>query len=282
MVQVAPQQIARKLVELRKVSEAELDRVKRVLKEAQAYVATIVETVREPLVVLDADLRVVSANRSFYRVFQISPEETEGRLIYELGNLQWDNPRLRVLLEERIPSETHIEDFELDHVFPAVGRRTMMLNARRIDPGDPSRPLVLIALEDITDRKQAEGVRQQLAELKTAKDRLHEEVTRLQVEEETYLRSRESGERKMKEMEADLEAAKEALQKENSKRQEAEEELRDLIELVESVIPTIQENLVAVGQESKHLMGLGQGGDVGSSGSADDRERDSEPVAHVP
>ena len=120
------------------------------LQRALDYAQGIVETVREPLMVLNSDLRVHSANRSFYQTFQTTPPETEGRLIYQLGNSQWDIPRLRQLLEEIIPQNNVFENFEVEHDFPGIGSRTMMLNARRLEarPGHPS--LILLALEDVT------------------------------------------------------------------------------------------------------------------------------------
>src|SRR4051794_24170714 len=96
--------------------------------ELQSFAQNIVDTVREPLLVLDTTLRVRSANRAFYDTFRVSREATERRLIYELGNGQWDIPALRTLLEEIIPQKTVFNDFELEHVFPAIGRRVMLLN----------------------------------------------------------------------------------------------------------------------------------------------------------
>jgi len=114
------------------------------------YAQGIVETVREPLLVLDGELRVQSANHSFYQTFKTMPPETEGRLIYELGKGQWNIPRLRQLLEEIVPQNSVFENFEVEHDFPDIGVRTMMLNARRLEarPGHP--PLILLAMEDVT------------------------------------------------------------------------------------------------------------------------------------
>ena len=92
----------------------------------------IVDTVREPLIVLDDALRVVVASRSFYRAFEVTPQETEGRTLYELGNGQWNIPALRKLLDEIIPHHTTIEEYEVEHDFPTIGRRTMLLNARKV------------------------------------------------------------------------------------------------------------------------------------------------------
>ena len=95
----------------------------------------IIATVREPLIVLDGDLRVISVNDSFYRTFKVLRRWTEGRLIFEIGNRQWDIPRLRILLENILPAKQHFEDFEVEHDFPKIGRRTMLLNARRLTGG---------------------------------------------------------------------------------------------------------------------------------------------------
>jgi len=115
-----------------------------------------VETIREPLIVLTPDLKVISANRSFYENFQVAPKETEGRLIFDIGNHQWDIPALRELLEEIIPQNTHFNNFEVDHEFPAIGRKTMLLNARRIYRESIGTDMILLAIEDITERKQTE------------------------------------------------------------------------------------------------------------------------------
>jgi two-component system cell cycle sensor histidine kinase/response regulator CckA len=130
---------------------------KRAFKQAPAYAKSIVETMRDPLVVLDGDLRVVSANRSFYQTFEVPPEETQGRLIYELGNYQWDIPRLQELLEEILPRNTTFDNFEVEHDFKKIGRRIMLLNARRIYRPANQIELILLAIEDVTERKRLEA-----------------------------------------------------------------------------------------------------------------------------
>ena len=125
------------------------------IDDIQNYAQNIVDTVREPLLILDATLRVQSANRAFYQTFQVSPAETEGRLIYELGNGQWDIPDLRTLLEDIVPKSSVFDDFELEHTFPDIGRRVMLLNARKLQAGQHGELLVL-AMEDVTARRQAE------------------------------------------------------------------------------------------------------------------------------
>src|SRR5690349_14920636 len=125
------------------------------VEDIQTYAQNIVDTVREPLLILNATLRVQSANRAFYQTFQVSREETVNQLIYELGNGQWDIPALRTLLEDIVPKSSVFNDFELEHTFPVIGRRVMLLNARKLQAGQHGELLVL-AMEDVTPRKRAE------------------------------------------------------------------------------------------------------------------------------
>ena len=135
---------------------AERKRAEETFERVQKYAESIVETIREPLIVLTPDLRVITANHSFYGTFQVTPEETEGRFVYSLGDHAWDIPSLRELLEEIIPQNAYFNDFEVDHEFPVIGRRTMLLNARRIYREGQGTDMILLALEDITDRKRSE------------------------------------------------------------------------------------------------------------------------------
>src|SRR5687767_8517538 len=125
------------------------------LRAIETYAQDIVDTVREPLLILDKTLRVESGNRAFYQTFRVSPDETENRLIYELGNGQWDIPALRTLLEDIVPMSSVFNDFELAHDFPAIGWRVMLLNARKLQAGHHGELLVL-AMEDVTERRRAE------------------------------------------------------------------------------------------------------------------------------
>src|SRR6516162_6004005 len=134
----------------------DLKRAEEAVQQARAYAESIVATVREPLVVLDSSLRVQTANDSFYKVFQVQRAETEGRLIYELGNRQWDIPDLRHLLEEILPQSKVFNDFEVTHKFEHIGTKTMVLNARRLEQEPARLALILLAMEDITEHKSAE------------------------------------------------------------------------------------------------------------------------------
>jgi PAS domain S-box-containing protein len=116
----------------------------------------IIETVRETLLVLDSDLRVLKANRSFYDSFKVTPQETIGNLIYDLGNRQWDIPRLRTLLEEILPKDNKFDDYEVEHVFSSIGHKVMLLNARRISQEEIGSQLILLAIEDVTEKMRLE------------------------------------------------------------------------------------------------------------------------------
>jgi PAS domain S-box-containing protein len=134
-------------IEALKRSEAEI-------REARDYSEGIVRTTREPLLILDADLRVHTANEAFYNTFKTSPLEAERRLIYELGNHQWNIPRLQELLEDILPHNSFFENFEVTHDFETIGRRTLLLNARRLSDtnGHPAR--ILLGIQDTTEQLQ--------------------------------------------------------------------------------------------------------------------------------
>ncbi len=120
------------------------------------YADAIIRTVRGPLLVLNQDLRIISANEAFYNAFKVAPDNTENRLLYDLGNRQWNIPKLRILLEEILPEKNTIEDFVVEHDFKDIGQKTMLLNARTLRQGPDKTSLILLAIEDITERKQLE------------------------------------------------------------------------------------------------------------------------------
>jgi two-component system, chemotaxis family, CheB/CheR fusion protein len=132
----------------------ELKEAERRALTAKVYAENIVQTVREPLLVLDADLRVHSANRSFYELFGISENESKGRVIFDLGNGQWDIPELRRLLGEVLPQNKAVRDFRVEHNFPELGRRIMLLGAGEIPHEKDQLPLILLAINDITASKE--------------------------------------------------------------------------------------------------------------------------------
>jgi PAS domain-containing protein len=144
------------LLAINDVTEIEAARYE--LESQREYAEKIIDSIREGLLVLGWNLRVKHANKCFYEMFHVDPAETEGRLVYELGNKQWDIPALRTLLEDILPKQQTFDDFEVQHDFEGVGPKVMLLNARRLDHLN----LILLAIEDITERKQAQERQQTL------------------------------------------------------------------------------------------------------------------------
>jgi two-component system CheB/CheR fusion protein len=136
-------------------TQAQLQQLAQAAQQAREYTESVVETIRKPLLVLAADFKIASANHSFYEYFQVTPEETLGRLLYDLGDGQWNIPGLRTLLEEILPQKTTLSGFSVTHDFPMIGRRALLLNAREIrQPSSPTR-LILLAMEDVTPRTES-------------------------------------------------------------------------------------------------------------------------------
>jgi nitrogen-specific signal transduction histidine kinase len=176
---------------------------------AWTYIQTVVDTLREPFMVLNEHLEVVSANRTFYNFFQVTQKETEGQRAYDLGNGQWSAPKLRILLEDILPKNTFFEDFKVDHEFPRIGRRIMMLNARQIYRIGEERPIMLLAMEDITRQKLLED------QLKTYTESLTREVAKRTAQLELRVKELEKinrtllrREEKMKEFRKELDSLK--------------------------------------------------------------------------
>jgi len=125
-------------------------------EESWTYIKTVVDVLREPVIILDKHFKVLAANESFYKLFQVEPKDTEGKNIYKLGNGQWDIPALRKLLEDILPKNTFFKGFEVEHNFPSIGRRTIILNARHIHSRDKTTselfpPIIMIAMEDVSE-----------------------------------------------------------------------------------------------------------------------------------
>jgi PAS domain-containing protein len=130
--------------------------LERVGEESWTYIKTVVDIVREPILILDKDLRVMSANEPFCKLFKVESKDTEGKVVYKLGNGQWNILVLRKLLEDILPEHTFFRGFEVSHNFPIIGQKTMILNARQIYCKDdvilgPCPPIILLAMEDITE-----------------------------------------------------------------------------------------------------------------------------------
>lgn len=129
--------------------------------ESWAHIKSVVDTAREPFLILDHSLRILAANEAFYQVFQVKPKDTENKLVYELGNGQWNIPTLKKLLESILPRETFFKGFEVNHLFPNIGRKVMLLNARQVhrtrdvverkNPKVVKSELILLAIENVSD-----------------------------------------------------------------------------------------------------------------------------------
>lgn len=142
----------------------------RLWEESWTYIKTVVDVVREPVLILDKDLRIMAANEPFYQTFQVKPHDVEKKIVYELGNGQWNIGPLRKLLENILPESTFFKGFEVTHDFPNIGRKIMILNARQIHfkkdiASELFPPIILLAMEDITDMM---GVADMLARRSTA------------------------------------------------------------------------------------------------------------------
>lgn len=180
---------------------------------AWTYIRTVVDTVREPFLILDKGFRVLSANKTFYMIFEVTPEETEGKLVYELGNGQWNIPKLRSLLEDILPKNTYFEGFKVDHNFPKIGSKIMVLNARQVHTTDKEKLIMLLAMEDITKQVRLED------ELRDFAEKLNLEVARKTAELEIRVKQLErmnktmvGREMKMIELKAELEKLKKSRQ----------------------------------------------------------------------
>jgi len=160
-------------VTVQRVLEREKDALLRQFEESRAFAQAIVDTVREPFLVLDHDLRVLAASRSFYSAFEVSPEDTQGRPLYALGDGQWDIPGLRLLLEKIVPERGVMEDYEVEHMFPDIGQRTMLLNARKVFYEGGANTTILLGIEDVTTQRVLEREKD---ELLREKDVLFEEL----------------------------------------------------------------------------------------------------------
>lgn len=127
-----------------------------IISEAQEYAENIVQTVQEPLIIMDGNLKVMSANKSFYSTFKVDAKETVGDFIYKLGNGQWNIPELKKQLTEIITKKDDLVNFRIDHIFENIGHKIMILNAKRVPP-TPAKPrIILLAIEDVTKRVSME------------------------------------------------------------------------------------------------------------------------------
>lgn len=129
------------------------DFFERLWEESWTYIKTVVDVAREPILILDKNLRVMAANETFYQTFRVTPKDTEGVVVYELGNGQWNIPSLRKLLEDILPKSTFFKGFQVAHEFPSLGRKVMILNAREIHFKEDTefQPIIMLAMEDVSE-----------------------------------------------------------------------------------------------------------------------------------
>lgn len=135
---------------------AKSDFVDLIWEKSWTYIKTVVDVVREPVLILDKALHVMAANEAFYRIFQVEAKDTEGKMVYELGDGQWNIPGLRKLLEDILPKNTFFKGFEVEHDFPFIGHKVMLLNARQIHSKEDTAlerfpPIILLAIEDVSE-----------------------------------------------------------------------------------------------------------------------------------
>lgn len=152
MIRIMPYRTAENYIDGVVITMSNIDNLKRLEERVLRFSESIVDTIREPLLVLDAQLKVISASKPFYKLFGVSSEGTVGRPIYELGNRQWDIPALRELLEDILPKHSEFNDFRVEHEFEKIGRKVMLLNARKIHTETSHPEMILLAIEDVTDR----------------------------------------------------------------------------------------------------------------------------------
>jgi len=157
LLRVRPYKTWEDKVEGAVLSFQDIDNLKRTLDQTRTFAEALIENARESILVLDEALHVTLANPVFYQTFQVSPKETKGRLIYDLGNRQWDIPKLRELLLEITTRNARIDGFEVRHKFQHLGLRHMILNARRIEPHGGSQ-MILLSIEDVTRKAQKRAV----------------------------------------------------------------------------------------------------------------------------
>ncbi|MCX5809817.1 MAG: PAS domain-containing protein [Proteobacteria bacterium] len=152
-MRIIPYRTINNIIEGAIVTFVDITAIKRyetLVEDARTFAENIVATVRQPLIVLDSGLTVVSANKSFFEMFHVLPQETEGKLLYSLGKRQWDIPALKILLEEILPENTQFEGFRVEYDFPDIGKKVMLLNARKVISKSGQRELILLAMEDVT------------------------------------------------------------------------------------------------------------------------------------
>jgi PAS domain S-box-containing protein len=186
------------------------------IQDAREYAENIVETVRKPLVVLNSDLEILTCNHSFYETFKVTPEETIGNYIYDLGNRQWGIPKLRELIEDILPNDTVFNGYEVEHDFPGIGHRTILLNARQIFRKNIGSHIILLAMEDISERKQLEEqLKKAYEKLETTVLKRTLELTSSNMQLTQEIEERKKAEQSLQKAYTEIKLLKDRLQAEN-------------------------------------------------------------------
>jgi PAS domain S-box-containing protein len=186
------------------------------IQDAREYAENIVETIREPLVVLDSTLQILTANHCFYSTFKVTPEETVGQFIYDVGNRQWDIPQLRILIEETLTQNTAITDYEVEHDFPGIGHKTILFTARQIFREEVGSRIILLAMEDITDRKQlVDELQKAHDKLESAVKKRTKELTRANLQLTEEIAERKKAEGSLQDTYTEIKRLKDRLEAEN-------------------------------------------------------------------
>jgi len=180
--------------------------------EAKEYAENIIKTLREPLLILDEDLKVITANESFYKTFKVSQKASIGSSIFKLGNHQWDIPKLKKLLLEILPDKSQITDFEVEHYFEDIGQKTMMLNSKELIQEAGKKRLILLAIEDITEQKLAK-----------------EKLTKANKKLEAFNQQLDASNQQLEASNQQLEASNQQLEASNQQLKVANQSLQDMV-----------------------------------------------------
>src|SRR3989339_562665 len=227
--------------------------VRQHLQDERDYSESIIETIRKPLLVLDKDLRVVSAGRAFYDTFKVKEKETEGKLIYKLGNGQWNIPALKVLLSNVLSKKSVFQDYEIDHEFKTIGKKHMILNGREIKRGNGKSRLILLAIEDVTEKRKAmETIKASNQELTAANQELsalEQELRSSNQQLRAHEQQQTALEQQLKSSNQQLTAHEQQLKSSNQQLIAAEQHLKDERDYSESIIGTIRKPLLVLDKD---------------------------------